>query len=115
MSNVSLEIGGRQYSVASADGEEEHVALLGRRIDEKLRSMGGASGQSESRMLLFAALLLADEIHEMTVRGGAPAPGPAPAPAPENTGPALAKIAEGIDAAAARIENLATHLERASC
>ena len=34
MSNVNLEIGGRQYSVASADGEEEHVALLGRRIDE---------------------------------------------------------------------------------
>lgn len=110
MSNVNLEIGGRQYSVASADGEEEHVALLGRRIDEKLRAMGGASGQSESRMLLFAALLLADEIHEMTVRGGAPAP----APAPEDTGPALAKIAEGIVAAAQRIENLATHLEQAA-
>ena len=109
MSNVSLEIGGRKYSVASADGEEEHVALLGRRIDEKLRAMGGASGQSESRMLLFAALLLADEIHEMTVRGGAPAPTPA---LPDN-GPALAKIAEGIAAAAQRIENLATHLEQA--
>ena len=109
MSNVSLEIGGRQYSVASADGEEEHVALLGRRIDEKLRSMGGAAGQSETRMLLFAALLLADEIHEMSARGGAPAP----APPPEDTGPVLAKIAEGIAAAAQRIENLATHLEQA--
>jgi cell division protein ZapA len=104
MSNVNLEIGGRQYSVASADGEEEHVALLGRRIDEKLRAMGGAAGQSESRMLLFAALLLADEIHEMTVRGGAPAP--------VDNGPALAKVAEGIDAAARRLENLAADLER---
>lgn len=104
MSNVSLEIGGRQFSVASADGEEEHVAMLGRRIDEKLRAMGGAAGQSESRMLLFAALLLADEIHEMTVRGGAPVP--------EDTGPALAKFAEGIEAAARRLENLAAHLER---
>ena len=85
MSNVSLEIGGRQFSVASADGEEEHVALLGRRIDEKLRAMGGAGGQSESRMLLFAALLLADEIHEMTVRGGAPDPA--------DDGPAEAKVA----------------------
>ena len=79
--------------------------------------MGGTGGQSESRMLLFAALLLADEIHEMTVRGGAPAPGPAPgpapAPAPEDNGPALAKIAEGVDAVAQRIENLATHLEQA--
>ncbi|MDP3675907.1 MAG: cell division protein ZapA [Novosphingobium sp.] len=104
MSNVSLEIGGRQFSVASADGEEDHVAMLGRRIDDKLRAMGGAAGQSESRMLLFAALLLADEIHEMTVRGGAPAP--------EDTGPALTKVAEGIDAAARRLENLATDLER---
>ena len=106
MSNVNLEIGGRQFSVASADGEEQHVQLLGRRIDDKLRAMGGAAGQSESRMLLFAALLLADEIHEMTVRGGAPAP--------EDTGPALAKVAEGIDAAARRLENLAAHLERSA-
>ena len=106
MSNVSLEIGGRQFSVASADGEEEHVALLGRRIDDKLRAMGGAGGQSESRMLLFAALLLADEVHEMTVRGGAPAP--------TDDGPALAKVAAGIDAAAKRIEKLAADLERAA-
>lgn len=105
MSNVSLEIGGRQFSVASADGEEDHVAMLGRKIDEKLRAMGGAGGQSESRMLLFAALLLADEIHEMTVRGGAPAPA--------DDGPALARIAEGIDATARRIENLAASLEAA--
>lgn len=104
MSNVNLEIGGRQFSVASADGEEEHVALLGRRIDEKLRAMGGAAGQSESRMLLFAALLLADEIHEMTVRGGGPAP--------DDSGPALAKLSAGIDAAARRLENLAADLER---
>ena len=106
MSNVSLEIGGRQFSVASADGEEEHVALLGRRIDEKLRAMGGAAGQSESRMLLFAALLLADEIHEMTVRGGAPASA--------DDGSAVAKVAEGIEAAARRIENLALSLEQAA-
>ena len=106
MSNVSLEIGGRQFSVASADGEEEHVALLGRRIDEKLRAMGGAAGQSESRMLLFAALLLADEIHEMTVRGGAPAPA--------DDGPTLTKFADAIEAAAKRIEKLATDLEQAA-
>ena len=106
MSNVSLEIGGRQFSVASADGEEEHVALLGRRIDEKLRAMGGAAGQSESRMLLFAALLLADEIHEMTVRSGAPAPA--------DDGPAVAKVAGSIEAAARRIENLALSLEQAA-
>ena len=106
MSNVNLEIGGRAFSVASADGEEEHVKLLGRKIDDKLRAMGGASGQSETRMLLFAALLLADEIHEMTERGVAPAP--------KDDGPELERIARGIEDAAARVENLAAALESAA-
>lgn len=106
MSNVSLEIGGRSFSVASADGEEEHVALLGRRIDDKLRAMGGAAGQSESRMLLFAALLLADEIHEIQERGGAPAR--------DDPEPVLAKVAQALADAAQRVEKLAATLEQAA-
>ena len=35
MSDVTLKIGGRSYAVACAAGEEEHVATLGRLIDEK--------------------------------------------------------------------------------
>jgi cell division protein ZapA len=106
MSNVNLEIGGRTFSVASADGEEAHVVTLGRKIDEKLRAMGGAAGQSESRMLLFAALLLADEIHEMTQRGGHPAP-------PDNSAE-LERIARVIEDAAARVDALAETLENAA-
>ena len=106
MSNVTLEIGGRQFSVASADGEEQHVTALGRMIDDKLRAMGGAAGQSESRMMLFAALLLADEIHEMKARGGVPLP-------PNDT-PELERIARGIEDAATRVTNLATALEQAA-
>ena len=106
MSNVTLDIGGRQFSVASADGAEQHVTALGRMIDEKLRAMGGASGQSESRMLLFAALLLADEIHEIKARGGVPLP--------TDDTPELERVARGIEDAAARITNLAAALERAA-
>lgn len=106
MSNVTLEIGGRQFSVASADGEEQHVTALGRMIDDKLRAMGGASGQSESRMLLFAALLLADEIHEIKARGGVPLPA-------DDT-PEFERIARGIEDAATRITNLAAALEQAA-
>ncbi|MFV4725644.1 cell division protein ZapA, partial [Mycobacterium tuberculosis] len=75
MSNVTLQIGGRSFTVACAPGEEDHIAGLGRMIDAKLHSVGSTAGQSESRILLFAALLLADELHEM--RGGGPVP-PAP-------------------------------------
>jgi cell division protein ZapA len=107
MSNVSLEIGGRNFNVASADGEEEHIKALGRKIDEKLRAMGGAAGQSESRMLLFAALLLADENHDLRTRDGAPEP-------VEDHGPAVEKLVSGIESAAARLEKLAEHLEQAA-
>lgn len=101
MSNVTLPIGGRNFTVASADGEESHVEMLGRMIDDRLKRLGGASGQSETRMLLFASLLLADELHEAH-KGVVPPPAPA-GPTPE----LLAKV----EALAARAEKLAAALE----
>jgi cell division protein ZapA len=105
MSNVRLNIGGRDYSVACAAGEEPHVAMLGREIDDKLRAMGGVSGSSETRMLLFAALLLADELHE--ARKGNPAPVP-------DRSADIDRLCAGVESAAARIEKLATDLEQAA-
>jgi cell division protein ZapA len=64
MSNVNLAIGGRTFMVACADGEEGHIADLGRMIDDKVTA-SGAIAQNETRMLLFAALMLADEVHEV--------------------------------------------------
>lgn len=74
MSNVNLQIGGRSYTVACAAGEEDHVLGLGRMIADKLQAMGNVSAQTEVRQLLFAALLLADEVHESRHRGGGGAP-----------------------------------------
>lgn len=64
MSEVSLRIGGRNYTVACADGEEDHVRVLGEVIDAKLQQLGGKPSAQESQNLLFAALLLADELDE---------------------------------------------------
>ncbi|MCT2558127.1 cell division protein ZapA [Tsuneonella sp. YG55] len=63
MSEVALHIGGRTYRVACAAGEEDRVARLGATIAEKLASMGNPSGP-DAQNLLFAALLLADEVQE---------------------------------------------------
>jgi len=63
VSEVALSIGGKTYRVACASGEEEHVSRLGSVIDQKLASMGNLSGH-DAQNLLFAALLLADEVHE---------------------------------------------------
>ena len=64
MSDVSLEVGGRKYTVACADGQEEHVQRLASVIDGKLGTMGANLSSQEAKNLLFAALLLADELDE---------------------------------------------------
>jgi cell division protein ZapA len=100
MSNVKLDIGGRTFTVACAAGEEDHVTDLGRMIASKITTMGDFSSQSETRMLLFAALLMADELHEAHAR---------PAPAHE---PALSEgAARRLETIAERLENLAARLE----
>ena len=106
MSNLTLKIGGRDYTVACADGEEAHVSALGRLIDDKVQQMGNAA-QSEPRQLLFAALLLADELHEARGRPGGSTAAPAPAPAPL----AAEAHAETLEAIALRLEKCAAALE----
>jgi cell division protein ZapA len=111
MSNVTLTIGGRNFTVACAPGEEAHIADLGRMIGVKLDMMGDSASQSESRMLLFAALLLADELHDARVAAGNAAriaAETASAPPP----PALpADMGDRLAAIAGRLENLAAGLE----
>ena len=99
MSNVTLVIAGREYAVACDSGEEAHVRKLGQLIDEKLQTMPGGVATSETRSLLFATLLLADELHEL--RGAPQIVAPAPA----------ASNAPALDAIATRLEKLAISLE----
>ena len=111
MSNLTLKIGGRDYTVACADGEEAHVSALGRLIDDKVQQMGNAA-QSEPRQLLFAALLLADELHEARGRPGSGAAVPAAPAAPPAADPLAAeRHAETLEAIALRLEKCAAALE----
>ena len=100
MSNVTLTIGGRSYTVACAEGEEAHIETLGRAIDNKLHGMPNIGGQSEARVLLFGALLLADELHE--ARGGK---APPPAADDGRSAEALERLAETLEGLATRLEN----------
>jgi len=99
MSNVTLTIGGRFYTVACAEGEEAHIEALGREIDGKLSGMPNLGGQSEARTLLFAGLLLADELHELR-SGGAPA-----AAEDGQAASALERLADTLEGLAERLEN----------
>lgn len=64
MSEVRLLVGGREYTVGCAEGEEAHVTRLGEAVDAKLQQLGSNLTARDAQNLLFAALLLADELDE---------------------------------------------------
>ncbi|MET0588640.1 MAG: cell division protein ZapA [Novosphingobium sp.] len=103
MSNLNLIIGGRPFTVACADGEEDHVTSLGKMIDAKLATMEPLTGQNEVRMLLFAALLLADELHDVRQKS----PGAQATSLPPG-------MADRLNTIAGQIENIALRLEGAA-
>ena len=66
MSEVSLTIGGKSYRVACADGQEQQLSHLATMVDKKFTQMQNNLASSEAQNLLFAAILLADELNEIT-------------------------------------------------
>jgi cell division protein ZapA len=101
MASVDVEIAARRYSVACRDGEEEHLRSVAALVDGKAQDAAAALGSlSEVRQLLFASLLLADELKEH--RAGQPPP-----PEPEGMG----KVTSALERLAERMERLAERLE----
>jgi cell division protein ZapA len=110
MPQVTIAINGRSYAIACDPGEEERIRQLARMIDAKVVGFAKDAPQAgEARLLVLAALLLADELAETKEalrRGrdrGSSANGPA-------TGDEAA-LASGIDRLASRIESVAARLE----
>jgi cell division protein ZapA len=65
MGQVTVEIGGRTYPLSCRDGDEPHLTALATGIAEKAERLTGQLGaMSEARLLLMAALMIADELHE---------------------------------------------------
>jgi cell division protein ZapA len=92
MPEVSVQIANRSYELACGDGEEERVQELAAYVDEKVIELRRQlPGTPEVKLLVFAALILADESRE--ARG-------------------IAKAAESAKASATdSAETLATALE----
>lgn len=63
MSEVAISVGGRTYRVACAEGEEDRVRRLGATVNAKLEAMGRL-GPQDAQNLLFASIMLADDVHE---------------------------------------------------
>ena len=99
MAEIDVFIAGRAYKVACRDGEEDSLRKAASLVDAKSReALAGLGTLSEARQLLFASLLLADDLVD---DGKAPPP-------PPPVDPAVAERAERI---ADRLESLASTLE----
>lgn len=106
MADVRLNIAGREYLVTCRDGEEERLLTLGAIVDEKAQeAVGSASGLNESRQLLFASLLLADQIADT------PNTDTHDVPAPSQDHFETIKAVETLEKLADRIEAVADKLE----
>ena len=110
MGQVSVSINNHRYTLACRDGEEDRLLTLSKILDSKVRTLTARLGQvGENKLMLMAALLIADEFEEVRtelqgIRDGK---------IPVNESEMAAKLAELLDGMASSIEVLADELENA--
>ncbi|MGF7148579.1 cell division protein ZapA [Sphingomonas zeicaulis] len=105
MAEVAIEIAGRTHKVMCRDGEEAHLRRMALIVDGKAREAGrGLGAVNETRQLLFAALLLADELADLRDT----------AAAAESGAGSDAALAETLERLAGRLETLRAGLEGAA-
>jgi cell division protein ZapA len=98
MAELDLNIAGRSYRIACRDGEEANLRTAAGLVDQKSReALAGLGALSEARQLLFASLLLADQLID---KKAVQAPSPAD------------QLAEQADRLADRLERIAQALEQ---
>ena len=68
MAQMTIRINGYAYTVGCDDGQEPHLLRMAASVEERIDSIKALGGQSgEARLLVLAALLMADELHDTTV------------------------------------------------
>jgi cell division protein ZapA len=109
MAQVSLTINGRSFAVTCEDGQEARIRRLGQYIDAKIAEFVRSVGQvGEARLLLLAALVIADELADAEEALRVAQSG---SQAADAEAAAAEAMASGIDAIAQRVEAIAARLE----
>ncbi len=109
MAQVTVTINEKRYQIACDDGQEAHLSRLGAYVDKRIDELVAAVGQiGDDRLLVMASLLVTDELSDAY----------AEMEAIRNDAGVAARLdaeeelAEGIEALAGRIENIALQLEQ---
>ncbi|HEY0420741.1 MAG TPA: cell division protein ZapA [Acetobacteraceae bacterium] len=66
MAQVTLKINGHAHTIGCTDGEEKHLIAMADEVEkriEKAKALGVPSG--EAKLLVMAALFMADELHDL--------------------------------------------------
>ena len=106
MAQVTVKINGYAYTVGCEDGQEQHLVEMAQQVEgriDSIKALGGPSG--EGRLLVLAALLMADELHDTNIELNnlrAIQPGGATAAKPDTK--RLSRIARKAEEIAASVE-----------
>ena len=114
MAQVTIRINGFAYMIGCKDGEEEHLLSMASEVDQRIENIKSTAGPSgEARILVMAALLLADDLFEkdkllLAVRKGGLAalpPGALEAATDPKLGRKLGRLAQRAEEIAAGLEH----------
>ena len=121
MGQVVVKVNGREFPLSGADGQEPRIRRLAQYVDAKVGEFTKGVGQvGEARLILLAALVIADELsdanealqQERNRTRGANGPGGGAGGGPGGETPgAIEAAASGIRSVAQRIESIAARLE----
>jgi cell division protein ZapA len=105
MAQVTLRINGYAYTLGCKDGEEQHLEAMGAEVSNRIDGVRAAAGPSgESRMLVMAALLMADDIFDLRARLQAAEAITGGSKSDPNLGLRLARMAQRAEEIAAELE-----------
>ncbi len=69
MAQVNATIAGRSFRLACEDGQEDHLLLLAKDMDERIGQLRAKFGEiGDTRLTVMAALMVADELAETARR-----------------------------------------------
>ena len=101
MGQISLTVNGRPFAVTCDDGQEARIRRLGEYVDAKVAEFVRSIGQvGEARLLLLAALVIADELADANE-----------ALRLERSGAHDAEAGAAVDSAATDVHRLAQRVE----
>lgn len=107
MGQVLVKVNGREFPLSCDDGQEPRIRRLAQYVDSKVAEFVRSNGQvGEARLILLAAILIADELSDANdavqrERSGAPGRPPAEGGGAVNT---IRELAQRVESIAARRE-----------